>query len=480
MEDVWRSEGYGRRAILISRAMDALSDAVNDFANTSATSECRRIWLSEEARAVVCAAAGMTATVRERAMRALRTLAREENNQREMWQHAETRAALLRGATDGADAVRTLAIAVLRELALLDVNARKMWEDAETRAALLGAAKPDVAEGVREEAVNALNNLAEEIESHPEMWHSLGVRAALLEAAKPDSADDVRECAVGALESLATEAANQREMWGHYETHVVLLGATRSDVDDGVRAEAYGALRNLAQDPANKREIWEHAGTRAALLAGAQPDVAYAARKRALSALRNLCTEDANKRRMWAHAGCRAALLELACDSADEVRAIAVDTLRSIASDDDMVKSEMWEDEAQTRRVLLTAAADACDGVRRTARALLESVMPPQLDRAALLDVAVGTFRGTRKRGVEAEVADELKRLRSQSESLKHETESLVDARNCVVCKDAPRDTLVLPCRHLAVCGGCCAQLPRARCPICRAIVRDTVLVIAS
>jgi hypothetical protein len=37
----------------------------------------------------------------------------------------------------------------------------------------------------------------------------------------------------------------------------------------------------------------------------------------------------------------------------------------------------------------------------------------------------------------------------------------------CVVCMDAPKNHLVLPCKHLCVCEAC-ARLLHNRCPVCR------------
>ena len=37
----------------------------------------------------------------------------------------------------------------------------------------------------------------------------------------------------------------------------------------------------------------------------------------------------------------------------------------------------------------------------------------------------------------------------------------------CVVCMDAPKNHVVLPCMHMCVCEAC-AQLLRDRCPVCR------------
>jgi hypothetical protein len=37
----------------------------------------------------------------------------------------------------------------------------------------------------------------------------------------------------------------------------------------------------------------------------------------------------------------------------------------------------------------------------------------------------------------------------------------------CVVCFDAPKNRVVLPCMHMCVCEAC-AQLLRGRFPVCR------------
>ena len=40
----------------------------------------------------------------------------------------------------------------------------------------------------------------------------------------------------------------------------------------------------------------------------------------------------------------------------------------------------------------------------------------------------------------------------------------------CVVCMDAPKDCIVLPCMHLCACGPCAQRLLElnASCPVCR------------
>ena len=38
----------------------------------------------------------------------------------------------------------------------------------------------------------------------------------------------------------------------------------------------------------------------------------------------------------------------------------------------------------------------------------------------------------------------------------------------CVACLSEPRDTILLPCRHLCVCSSCFSHLTLDRCPVCR------------
>jgi hypothetical protein len=63
------------------------------------------------------------------------------------------------------------------------------------------------------------------------------------------------------------------------------------------------------------------------------------------------------------------------------------------------------------------------------------------------------------------------------------ELQQLQQLQVCVVCMDAPRSVLLLPCKHLALCQGCCEEMqqPAQRrgrsaarqrtaieCPVCR------------
>ena len=50
----------------------------------------------------------------------------------------------------------------------------------------------------------------------------------------------------------------------------------------------------------------------------------------------------------------------------------------------------------------------------------------------------------------------------------------------CVVCMDAPKQHIILPCGHQCVCEACAQQLTQTTspsCPVCRAPIRETTRV---
>jgi hypothetical protein len=50
----------------------------------------------------------------------------------------------------------------------------------------------------------------------------------------------------------------------------------------------------------------------------------------------------------------------------------------------------------------------------------------------------------------------------------------------CVVCFDAPKDHIIVPCGHMCVCASCAEQLTKTRtptCPVCREPIRETMKV---
>jgi hypothetical protein len=51
------------------------------------------------------------------------------------------------------------------------------------------------------------------------------------------------------------------------------------------------------------------------------------------------------------------------------------------------------------------------------------------------------------------------------------------DGRMCVVCMDKSRDRLLLPCKHLVLCGDCASDPSLAMCPVCRVAIQDKLQV---
>jgi hypothetical protein len=56
----------------------------------------------------------------------------------------------------------------------------------------------------------------------------------------------------------------------------------------------------------------------------------------------------------------------------------------------------------------------------------------------------------------------------------------LAEEELCVMCLDARKDHIILPCGHQCVCKGCAEQLTRTKtptCPLCRRAIRETTRV---
>ncbi len=53
------------------------------------------------------------------------------------------------------------------------------------------------------------------------------------------------------------------------------------------------------------------------------------------------------------------------------------------------------------------------------------------------------------------------------------------DAKLCVACQDAPKDVVLLPCRHLCLCQACASHAALLNCPMCRVPIRQRIPVFA-
>ncbi|KAE9589986.1 hypothetical protein Lal_00037775 [Lupinus albus] len=64
----------------------------------------------------------------------------------------------------------------------------------------------------------------------------------------------------------------------------------------------------------------------------------------------------------------------------------------------------------------------------------------------------------------------ELQEIYGIGNSMENDLDGNDPGKECVICLSEPRDTTVLPCRHMCMCSGCAKvlRLQTSRCPICR------------
>ena len=65
-------------------------------------------------------------------------------------------------------------------------------------------------------------------------------------------------------------------------------------------------------------------------------------------------------------------------------------------------------------------------------------------------------------------------RITQEAEKMKQD---VMERQACVVCQDAIKDTLLLPCKHLCMCFACASHSQMKRCPICRKVIQDKMKV---
>ncbi len=61
----------------------------------------------------------------------------------------------------------------------------------------------------------------------------------------------------------------------------------------------------------------------------------------------------------------------------------------------------------------------------------------------------------------------------------RHSPFEVPDGAECIICMSEPRNTTVLPCRHMCLCGECAEALRRngSTCPICRTKVESLLQI---
>jgi len=79
---------------------------------------------------------------------------------------------------------------------------------------------------------------------------------------------------------------------------------------------------------------------------------------------------------------------------------------------------------------------------------------------------------------VEKELKDILVRVTAEKEKkIRVTLEVEREQRLCVICVEAEKTMLLLPCRHLCLCGPCSASPQVLACPLCRATIVDRISV---
>ena len=67
----------------------------------------------------------------------------------------------------------------------------------------------------------------------------------------------------------------------------------------------------------------------------------------------------------------------------------------------------------------------------------------------------------------ECALQQKLESLKIRYEKLKDTYEELLGSKQCIICCDKDRDTLIMPCRHLVCCSVCLLNLDD-KCPVCK------------
>lgn len=157
--------------------------------------------------------------------------------------------------------------------------------------------------------------------------------------------------------------------------------------------------------------------------------------------------------------------------------------LAAIDADDDLRVQRVLEARAaETRAARERAAAAEQEAREKAAREArnrefyLEQCRKQEQDRRRQAAAAAAGAGGE-----SAEPLGETERLKQQLAQLTAENEQkekVMQQTLCVVCTDRPKNTTLMPCRHMCVCEGCKDNLVQnwgGKCPMCREPIQDAV-----
>ena len=66
---------------------------------------------------------------------------------------------------------------------------------------------------------------------------------------------------------------------------------------------------------------------------------------------------------------------------------------------------------------------------------------------------------------------------RDRNDKMAKISEILTDDFRCVTCWDRPKNVILKPCMHMALCGCCLRKQANNKCPICKETIQDVVKI---
>jgi len=75
--------------------------------------------------------------------------------------------------------------------------------------------------------------------------------------------------------------------------------------------------------------------------------------------------------------------------------------------------------------------------------------------------------------GVQADLEVALSKIKTARQEINRESRDSL----CCICRDRPKSILLLPCRHLCLCGECAELKPLTHCPVCRTLNTEKLRV---
>jgi hypothetical protein len=138
---------------------------------------------------------------------------------------------------------------------------------------------------------------------------------------------------------------------------------------------------------------------------------------------------------------------------------------------------------AEAKGIVEQARAAEAVRARVAAEATAAAVAVKAAEAAAVVKAAAEAEAAAKRQQMVAELAAldlRTKQLHSELGSGSGTSQLDAEETQCVVCFDAPKDHLVLPCKHLCVCEACAEQLTKTRtptCPVCREPIQQTMKV---